>query len=254
MTDEDTGCSFQATEPLRAFEAAVSELSHFGALLQSVPKLVRQLDEISPSADELLHLERHGYRDWPIVENWSEFARLTDETILCRIVDAFHIYMTEVIRLALTHEPRLLKAGAASMRVEEILDYGSIDEIVERLISRRVEELSYRGFHAIAEYVREKMGATLSIGDDDLSGATEAIALRNIIVHNRAVVNERFLEQTKRNDLTLGSRYHLLTPEVFDFIAALTNVAANVDQAIAGHFGLETAPMWPGSRPEDEAN
>ncbi|HYI07802.1 MAG TPA: hypothetical protein VEK57_01920 [Thermoanaerobaculia bacterium] len=233
---------------MRDFAAAESLLLQFGGLLQSLPKLLAEVETSLPHASqELQHLSRHHYREWALVQNDALFVQFTDETVLCRLVDAFHIYLADVIRLTLKHEPRLLRSNTV-LKAEEILDYNSLDEIVEHLITKKVDELAYRGFHAVLEYVRKGMGATMSLSEDVMSSATRAIAVRNIIVHNRGVVNQRFIDQTGASDVSPGSPYNVRTADVLSWGEALRQVVFTLDAALATHFRIPQKTLEPRRR------
>jgi hypothetical protein len=181
--------------------------------------------------------------EWPLVQDGSLFVRFTDETVLCRLVDAFHIYLADVIRLALKHEPRLLRSNTV-LKAEEILDYNSLDEIVEHLITKKVDELAYGGFHAVVQYVRKGMGAAMTLPDDVMSLATRAIAVRNI-VHNRGIVNQRFIDQTGASDIALGSPYNVRTTDVFSWSDAVWQVVFTLDATLATHFRIPQKTLEP---------
>jgi hypothetical protein len=227
----------RATEALIAFLDSQSELLQFGGLLQSLPKLLDEVETHLPESEELGHLTHHGFHTWEIIRDRMKFTRLTDETVLCRFVDTFHVYLADLIRIALKKEPRLLRSGAM-LRADEILEYRSIAEVMEYLIAKKVDELAYAGFAAVLRYVRDGMGAKVTIETDTISKATRAIAVRNIIVHNRGVVNDRFIAQTCATDVHSGERYCLRTNDVFSWMDALRAVISELDTAVATHLKL----------------
>lgn len=225
------------TEPHCVFALTALELFEFGALTRQLPKTFERLEELDPESDELLVLRETHYHDWILVQDRSRFFRICDEALLGRAVDAFDHYLVSIMEMVFRREPRLLKSKS-TLTAEELLSYTSIDEVVERLIRRKVEELSYAGFAAILAYVRERMGARPLIEEEPLRLASEAIAMRNIIVHNRGLVNQRFQEQTGRTDPRLGTPYPFGTHEVLDWVGALEYVTLQIDQALIVHFSL----------------
>lgn len=210
--------------------------------MKSMPDALSKLEEVAPACDELLILHETRYQEWQLVEDISEFWRMCDETVISRVVDAFDRYLVGVVELVLRKEPRLLKSGT-TMRADEILEFSTLDEVRERLISKKVDELSYAGFPAIVQYIRDRFGAPLTLPDEIFRLATEAIAVRNIVVHNGGVVNRRFVDQTQRVDLAVGTIYTLGTHEVLDLIHAVGAAADLIDKALIEHFTLSSVEV-----------
>ena len=69
-----------------------------------------------------------------------------------------------------------------------------------------IDELTHSGFLAISRYLDRDLGVEVEFDQEKLALATEAIAMRNIIVHNRGRADERFLRATGRNDLAIRER------------------------------------------------
>jgi hypothetical protein len=227
------------TQPLCIFAATSIAMYEFGALTQALPRVIAALDTADSDNPSLRYLQSKQYHDWPMVQDYSEFQRICDEAILGRTVDAFDRYLVGVVELVLRREPRLLRSKA-TLQADELLTYTSIEEIIERLLTKKIDELSFAGFGAILDYVRGKLGASIEITDDALAKATTAIAVRNIIVHNGGRVNRRFTEQTKLKDLALGAVYPIDATSVQTWVTALRHVAQSIDCALVAHFRLDT--------------
>lgn len=233
----------KGTTSLRTFVATTRDLFHFGTLLQSVPKLIDELRGFEDESPEILHLMAHGYERWRIVEDWKRFSCLTDEVILMRMVDSLHTYLVDVIRLCLKHEPRLLRSGA-TVRIDDVLRFESINDLQEWLVSRQLEELSYGGFHGILDFISRRTGAVLKLDEESVFAVTNAIAVRNIIVHNASIINSRFITQTKRRDVSVGQVYNLLTDEVLGLLHHFDTIVPAIDHTLVDHLKLPTGLVF----------
>lgn len=229
--------AYRGMEALRTYDHRQSELLQFGGLLQSLPKLVVDLQRDVPGSAELRHLEAHGFREWAVVEDWSLYTRLVDETVLCRMVDLFHGYLADIMRLALKHEPRLLRSGV-SLKADEVLDYTSIDDVVEHLVSKKVDDWSYRGFHACTAIRPRWNGSESRSRGAGRRGRDAGDCCRNILVHNRGIINQRFLNQTGAKDVAIGTRYEVRTGDVFTWMGAIQRVVDALDAGVASHFKI----------------
>lgn len=209
------------TSALKEFASTTTNLSHLGQLLQSMPRVTKALWESDPTADELHHLDKHGFPSWPIIRKAGEYSRLTDETILCRVIDAFHLYVADVIILA---------------------NRGDRSSVARQL----VEISAHGGFVRLLAYVaQDVLGRDIIIEGGAYIALIEAVALRNLIVFNRSVVDAQYLSEVGRTDLSIGARYPLQTSEVLSWISSVEYVAAMVDAAFVDRFSLKTMPLFP---------
>lgn len=66
----------------------------------------------------------------------------------------------------------------------------------------------------------------------------ELLALRNIIVHSRGIVDERYKAAVPASTLELGQKRGLKADDFFNGIELLSQVARLTDAAIAGKFDI----------------
>ena len=225
--------SSHGTQPLRHLAETVTDLRHLGTLLQSLPKITRELTAYSPENPELMHLVDHGFPNWPLIETADRYRRLSDETILCRVVESFHLYLYDVLRLCIHRDHGRFP------------EYDSLEaEALDRAVSRKISDLSYDGLPAITAYVGEKVGSFLIEGSSFID-FTEAIALRNLIVDNHAMIDSRFLAVAGRTDLTAGSLYVVETPQVLAWLIDLEVVTLAIDRILVDRFQLPVEEIYP---------
>jgi hypothetical protein len=62
--------------------------------------------------------------------------------------------------------------------------------------------------------------------------------MRNLLAHNRAIVNERFLRQVPDSPFALGEPLRLNADDVFSDFQFLSDAARRIDAAII-HFTLK---------------
>ena len=79
-----------------------------------------------------------------------------------------------------------------------------MDEFVSQMADRKTEKLMYGGIAATTKFMADQLKLAINAQDYCVKQATEAIAVRNVVVHDRGRVNERFLKLTGRTDLKLG--------------------------------------------------
>lgn len=159
------------------------------------------------------------------------------EMFLSRAVDSFQVYIVEILREVLHKQPKILSASKQELTLGYVLQFDSIESLTKDWIEGKVAGLSYEGFGELEEWCKSR-GIPLLVPDGKHTKIVEAIAIRNLIVHNRGVVDERYKKATGDTRFDVGSQRAL---DVEDFIGTtelLAKVVKITDGAVLGKFGL----------------
>lgn len=113
-----------------------------------------------------------------------------------------------------------------------------MDELIEALAERRVERLSYQGMDALAKDVEETLGFSLFPSSTDLGTAVKAVETRNLIVHNRAVANRRYLSRMPDAAVKLGERVRLEPEDVSGTMRFLDAAVVDTEQRAVEKWAL----------------
>jgi hypothetical protein len=190
------------TEPLRSYEQDTNAL--FG-LVVFVGSLITRADEVVLTAAKALvtsardeeererlekTIERGGAGARQVMK--EQYARLFAQLVFQRVVDDFLSYISQLLRLIFATRPEALRSSE-SVRLEEILRYETMDELVRFLVERRVDRLAYLSVEDLADDLQRLLGIELFESGEDLQRAAKLVAIRNLIAHNRGLVNQRFL-------------------------------------------------------------
>jgi hypothetical protein len=227
VNPEGAATEARGTAALKKFEEAVRDLSHLGTLLQALPKIVQQLMEANPAATELRHLQEHKFLEWPLIQD-GFYTGLTDKTLLLRIVDGFRLYASQII-----YESSKMNAQPAA----EAADLRQVSRIVEKRLSQ--------GLPALTTYVSDVLRRPFFIQGDAYINALSAIAVRNAEIYNGGDIDDEFVRQLGREDVKVGGKFRVETPNVLDWLDALGNVAAIIDAEFVDRFGLPTVGLYP---------
>ncbi|MFE2486138.1 hypothetical protein ACFXGR_23130 [Streptomyces mirabilis] len=165
----------------------------------------------------------------------SRPARL--EMALSRSVDNFLSYVSDILTQAIITRPDLLKTQE-QVSLEEVLNHASLEDFVRWAAERRVNQLSFKGLSDIAQYVEKRLGMTLHSSEDDWTSLNEAVAVRNIIVHRRAIIDERFLWSIKDSKLTVGQKYEVPREKLAQAMKCTMRIVHDFDSRIAEKFDL----------------
>ena len=78
------------------------------------------------------------------------------EMFVTRFVDAFEKYLVNLIREAPTKVPTMLRSPEPTLNMEQVLQCGSIEELVRDVVETKVGKLSYEGFADLQEWCGRK--------------------------------------------------------------------------------------------------
>ena len=232
MSHEATPDRPVGTEPLRRFAATVSELSHLGTLLQALPQVVRQMEAANPEASELAHLYRHNFMEWPLIQAPGAYIRVTNQTVLCRVIDGFRLYVAAVIHESLKVAPRALRDLPPSATLWDV--------------GRVVENRLSKGLPALGGFISDALGHPFLIEGDAYVEILTAVAVRNAVIYNGGDTDAEFALQV---GLAEGQPFRVDTSNVLDWIDSLARLADTIDGEFVERFQLTTTDLFPEDGP-----
>lgn len=167
----------------------------------------------------------------------KRFARFVMEMMVVRGADNFLTYVSELLALVFTSRPETLKSSE-TVKLEEILQHPTMDDLVKRLAERRVERLSYQGMKDLQKDLAEKLNFEIFPSPEPLARAVRIIEIRNLFVHNRGIVNRTFLTRTGDSSLPIDSLFKLSPRTVISELEFLANSVLDIDERAALKFAL----------------
>jgi hypothetical protein len=270
--DTDFMGSTAETRPIAALELFLSRDVALFALLSFIGDVTTLYDEAvqnSARAElilrEVIELESSGSPDvvqaTPGGELDEEEARLRSlaegvaatekhfveehlvpltELLLTAAVDNFLTYVSGLLNQIFVERPETLTSNE-TVRLEEVLQFASMEDLVASLAERRVERLAYQSLDALAANLEKTLGFRLFEDREEQSRATRLVATRNLLTHNRGVANSRFLQQVPDSGYTPGDAIRLVSAEVGSDLDFLTDCARRIDVRAIEKFSLSRA-------------
>lgn len=197
--------------------------------------------QASSNRDHLLARERIMKESQFVERQARRLAMPILEMIFSRAVENFLTFTSELMAAIYTTRPTTLRTSE-TITVEEVLSHGAMDDLIQFLTERKVERLSYKGMQDLRSYLNERLNFDLFPDPDCLSRAVRIVETRNLITHNRGVVNRTFLRKTGDTSLKIG------IPVPFDPVQVLVDVeflavsATDIDERAASKFTLRRQP------------
>src|ERR1039457_7239061 len=81
----------------------------------------------------------------------TSYEEMYKQMVLCRGVDMYLTYLTELLRLVFSVKPEIMKSNE-QVTYESILEHSTIDDLVGWLIEEKVTKLSHHGVAKLSEF------------------------------------------------------------------------------------------------------
>lgn len=178
----------------------------------------------------------------PAFNRLHSFSEYQSESMVIRLVDNYLAFLSESIQSCMLKKPELL-SSKEQVRTEDILRFASRKDLIDFLVNRKINHLSYGGLKGIEKFLTSRLGLSLANTSEQRDQINIAIELRNIYTHNRGVVNELFMSRlaSTKHDYGFreGERFHADYDEVVKIANGLFDSATRLDSESASKFEIQ---------------
>ncbi|MER6836324.1 hypothetical protein ABT320_20455 [Streptomyces cellulosae] len=181
-----------ASDPLRNFLANQHRIVHFfGDIFRLAQRMDKTLDLIfaedrTESGESvrggLYNYEREMRKDQDII----------DDLRAMRCVDHFLTYISQLLGLLFVENPHMLAHSNSEYKLKDVMRHADMDTFLRHAAESEVRSLSYKGMRELYRDVKSKFGFRIFEDAGDLNFAVEAVAIRNLLVHNNGIIDSRF--------------------------------------------------------------
>jgi hypothetical protein len=130
-------------------------------------------------------------------------AQMIAQALVSSAVSGFEILVGSVARAAFQKNKTALEKTDREFTLEELLKYDSIDEARNELLNRRVEALMMGSVDDWSNWCKRTLGFEFPSLTPDWLQVREIFARRNVITHNAARINSRFLKIVNSSGLEI---------------------------------------------------
>jgi hypothetical protein len=177
----------KASEELDQVE---KEMAGIGGKSRLPKRDKRRLERLVDRADDLTDIHIFAPLERKVFRQFPELIRVLG---LLYLVAIFESYLVDIVREVLLTCPDALKSGR-QFTAETIMKLGTQKQIISYLAEEEVDQLLYKSFPDVVDYFDKKFRINLNASGVSRENIVEALATRNIHVHNRGIVNQRYLE------------------------------------------------------------
>ena len=158
--------------------------------------------------------------------------------VYIQAVDNFITYFKEILSEIVMVKPQILKSQD-SERLDFILGYDSMGDLIDAIASKKIEELFYKGIDDIEKFFKSRLGIDIFKSDKQKDSINLLIKMRNLSVHNRRKISKEFTKQFPNPDFKVGEYLLFDFSYVSRINLTLYNFVAELDDEIAKKFQLK---------------
>ena len=167
-----------------------------------------------------------------------EKRQLLLEIILVRHIENYLNYLSSLLFEIFTQRPETLRSSE-KVELSELLKHSTMDDVIRDVAERKVSSLSFSSLRDLADFFSDRFGlaiATMPL----LEIVCEATEIRNISVHNRCIINERFATRTGCDPATIGQQQKLFIGYLDQLLPALAEIVKELDKSARNKMRLKT--------------
>lgn len=224
-----------ATEALRDYMDASNDIWRLVATLFSTA-MEKPSETTGPDATESFYASL----DTNISKvGWLERnKKIVTEMVLVRIADNFLAYLTDLLRLVMTTRPETVLAEKGKLDIRQVLEAASLDDLKKEIIEDRILSLSYKSVSDLADYLNSQLGFKVFSSPENRSIVVKTIETRNIVVHNRCRINQRFLDRAGGEKHEIGGLLTINPSDLLRMNKYFDALATEIDHAATAKFGI----------------
>lgn len=173
------------------------------------------------------------------IKYFRKLYPLLSEMVICKLIDGFLTYMVDLFRIILKEKPELLKSNE-TLKFDEILNFSTMDDLVNNLIERKILNLSYSGFETLFKWSLDRLGISIVNNDYEKILLIELIETRNTIVHNKSIIGSKYLNNVKDPEFSLGEHREISIYYIARSYGLLVSIVKTLDKELQTKFRLHS--------------
>jgi hypothetical protein len=138
--------------------------------------------------------------------------RLVDRLLFAAAIDTFQTYLSDLLLEIITKHPRCL--SSKQIKAQWIFEEPDIDSLKRRLLEKHVVDLGYRNVPDLIDEIKENFGLDIAQGWLGALRLSVLFQIRNLITHNRGVINTIFQFRVHSHKSRIGTPVRVPTPLV----------------------------------------
>lgn len=169
-------------------------------------------------------------------ENYELGVRHGKELLFVSVVDNFQCYLTEVLSLIFHKIPEALSDKSTKNSI--IFQFTDIVELKKHIVDMAVLGFGYKSIDDLDQYFVNNLKMKLFESWMEKRRLNRLIQIRNIIAHNRGVINQQFMGKCGAKFDKIGDK--VIIPNVSLVDRYVINLAQKFDRRLVQKFKIES--------------
>ncbi len=196
----------------------------------------------------LIEFEADEVKKAEMVKSWNSRKGAIDglrenrqfilEVILVRHIENFLGYLASLLYEIFTQRPETL-SSSEHIEISKVIKHDSIESLVREIAERKVESLSYSSFLDLVKFFNDRFHIKLADGLK-LEKITHLIEVRNISVHNRCVMNQRFVSRLGLPASEIGKKKELYIDQIDELNDLVAELVKHIDRQSIASLNLKS--------------
>ena len=119
------------------------------------------------------------------------------ENALKNYISVFEDYLKEILEFLFNSYPHHIFKEKTTLPTKRLLEHDTLESLKDTLIKEKVTSVSFENLVEVISFIEKEFKVDLDTPIDILECLTEITLIRNILVHNKGIVNEIFLKKVK---------------------------------------------------------
>lgn len=166
-------------------------------------------------------------------------SAVLDEMVFCRGVNSFLTYLADLMTLIYEKYPKKLPSNKQTT-YRFCIEHHMAGDLISALAEETVVGLTHQNLDALAKYFNKNLDLVMFTKDIQSANAALCVDIRNIITHNRGIVNRFFIQRNPQFADDIGKRVVLGERVSREMLGTLGYCARQLDLRAIKKFGLET--------------
>lgn len=171
-------------------------------------------------------------------QNPLNLYSLMSENLLIELISILEDYLQSLLKYLLSEKPELALSKDKQINASELFHYNDLEELRNFLIDEKVRQTMYKSISNIIQFLSRGFQIKLDFDDAVFQNLYYWKEVRNILIHNRGVINESFIGSVKKlgveKEFSIGERIKYNIYDVVDLAVEIKDVANEIYTKITG--------------------
>ncbi len=168
--------------------------------------------------------------------------------LFCRAVNSFLTYLADLMTLIYEKYPKKLPSNK-QMTYGFCIEHYMAGDLIPALAEETVLGLTHQSLEALSKYFTKNLDLVLFKDETQSARAALAVDLRNIITHNRGIVNRFFIQRNPSFADDLGKRVFIAEEDSEELLGTIGYCARQLDLRAIKKFDLPRLEPLPRAAP-----